>query len=98
MTLFMYRWNIPLELQEEFQQNWSELTRVVQEKYGMHSATLYDAGNNDLVSITHWSSPEEWEKWRVELADHPFRKKWRAYRVAGPDILRTLVVVEPLPK
>lgn len=94
MITFMYRWNIPPEQREEFKRNWEELTREVREKYGMHTATLYEC-NGDLLSVTHWPSEQVWEQWKTELRNHPYRAKWRPYRISGPDRLKRVVRVGP---
>lgn len=92
MITFLFRWSVPLEQRAEFTQNWEDLTREVQLRYGMYAATLYVSGE-EFVSITQWPTQEAWERWRHELADHPYRNKWRTYRILDPEVLVTLVQV-----
>ncbi len=92
MITFTYRWKIPPEQRAEFQNNWEELTEQVRQEYGMHIATLY-LTDDDFVSITHWPTEEAWKRWKTELAKHPYRTKWRSYRVSGPDRLERVARV-----
>jgi heme-degrading monooxygenase HmoA len=86
MITFMYRWKIPQDMKEEFLNNWIELTEQVRNTYGMHTANLYVSGD-DFVSITLWEDELSWEHWVQQLKNHPYRNRWREYRVAGPEKL-----------
>ena len=86
MITFMYRWKIPQDIKEDFFKNWVELTTRVHNEFGMYTATLYECGE-DCVSVTHWPDEESWSKWKEQLKNHPYRNRWRKYRVSGPDRL-----------
>lgn len=89
MPTYMYRWRIPPELQSEFEHDWESLTRQVLTDYGMISADLYRCGD-DHISITVWASEEEWQKWVDELSAHPYRNRWREYKIAA-EVLTPIV-------
>ena len=92
MTAFIYRWKIPYAMQSEFVQNWKELTEQVKADYGMRSAELLQF-NQEFVSVTHWPTFEAWDKWKSELSDHPYRIKWREYKIGELQMLTPVATV-----
>lgn len=79
-------------MEYDFIQNWKELTEEVKVRFGMCHAELLQF-NQDFVSVTHWPTFEAWDKWKSELSDHPYRIKWRDYKVSEPQMLTPVATV-----
>lgn len=90
MITFMYRWRIPLSLHEEFERDWENLSKQAQNGTGLISAVLSCTIDQDHVAISVWPSNEAYQKWATALSDHPYRQKWRAYKVSS-DTLNPVV-------
>lgn len=92
MPTVQYRWS--KETPKSFPADWGELTEVARVKYGATNATLYLSETGEYVATVQWPSTEAWQKWREEMANHPYRQKYRQYRVSGPEFLLPLIEFE----
>lgn len=91
MLTFTYRWKIPAIEQNNFVKDWIELTKIAKREYGATEVILYKSEGGDFVAIADWPSAEMWQLWKEKLAHHPMRQRYRAYRIAGPELLFPLV-------
>lgn len=94
MITFEHRWLPPADLMEQFISDWEELTRVAVQELGAIESRLYQTEDGRLVSIASWESESAWQHWKERLSVHPFREKYRPYKVGAPVRLSLLKTVD----
>lgn len=65
-------------------QIWEALTQVAVRELGALESRLYQKEDGTLVSIACWEGEAAWREWKDVLATHPFREKWRQYKIGEP--------------
>lgn len=93
---YISRWNIPEESSRaEFLKEWYEVSKTNKEKYGLVDAVLYHVEPESFIAVTNWPDHESWAKWQEDDSAHPYREKWKPYRVFGPEVMTSVIELRP---
>ena len=77
MFCVIYRWQIKPELEKQFIESWSVITRFYVEKHGGLGSRLHRGEDGLFYAYAQWNSAEEREKAFQNFPDLPAREKMR---------------------
>ena len=59
----IYHWAMPVNLHEQFKNDWGRITKNVAVPMGQKMATLFQMKNGDFISVTRWPDETSYNKW-----------------------------------
>lgn len=62
MFCVIYRWRIKPELEQQFIENWSQITRDLVENYGGKGSRLHRGADDLFYAYAQWNSDEDRQK------------------------------------
>lgn len=62
MFCVIYRWRIKPELENQFIENWSEITRVLIKDFGGKGSRLHRGEDGLFYAYAHWNSDKDRQK------------------------------------
>lgn len=77
MFCVIYRWRIKPELEEQFIENWSEITRILIKDFGGKGSRLHRGAGDLFYAYAQWNSDEERQKAFQNFPSNPFSEKMR---------------------
>ena len=77
MFCVIYRWRIKNELEQEFIESWTEITRFFIEQRGGLGSRLHRGEGGLFYAYAQWNSAEDREKAFQNVPDSPARRKMR---------------------
>ncbi len=90
MIIVMYRWNIPVDKDDEFEYDWKNVFPRAARLSGLRSAKLYNDVNNYLV-VTEWQDLLQHSKARTSFENSEFFRTWRAHESGSREVMKLLV-------
>ena len=72
-TALLYRWKVKPGKEEQFEKNWSAVTKAIREQCGSYGSRLHLAENGDFIGCAQW--PDVKTKERCELDSSSFEAR-----------------------
>ncbi len=86
MTIFLYRWKIKPDKQQQFEKNWSIVTKAIRNQCGSYGSRLHLAANGEYVGYAQWPNKVAREKCELDDSAQDARKlMWEAIEISYPD-------------
>ena len=75
MVVFLYRWRIKPDLEQQFIDSWSEITAYYREHGGSLGSRLHKGNDGLWYGYAQWTSAEDRTAAFAKIPDHPAREK-----------------------
>lgn len=77
MIVFLYRWRIRPDLEQQFIDSWSEITAYYREKGGSLGSRLHRGNDGLWYGYAQWTSADDRKAAFDQIPAHPAREKMR---------------------
>lgn len=87
MFIILYRWRIKPQLEQQFIESWSEITKFYREIFGSLGSRLHRGDDGLFYGYAQWQSAEQREKAFENMPELPARANMRqAIEESFPEI------------